>query len=349
MRLRRVGRLRAVAVGAAAALLVTLVAPTIATAAAPRVQLSNKACDAFADYFTIEFLVAFASAFAGLGEDLGSDSGRGSGNGSNGGGKESVSAKEIADTFHLVFSPKLANITGTLADEGPRSIRRLFAKQRDVFEYGVELLRKAGLSNKQISALATLDLSPDTDLDEVLGETDIPEKKIEEAADQFGERTGELDLNDEATPRQQRAFQRAGSGCGVFPDSDIDCESLVPSELAAPLVGGEPDVTNDDGSCTYTGPSPSDNDEPVLAVDVYPSARTFERLIEQLQGGQKIDDDAYVTEGFSSFSSIKTCGRTLYSRTDRDTVVVALCPPGDGEVADADLIAVRDAVVAARS
>ena len=316
--------------------------PSVA-ASTPAQRLSDEACDAFADYFTIEFLVAFASAFAGLGDDLGADSGNGKGQGA------STTKEEIENTFHLIFSPKLEAITGTLAEESPKSIRKLFAKQQAVFAEGVDLLEEAGLTKKQLAALAELDLSPDTDLDQVLGDVKISKKKIKAAAKEFGKSASALDLNDKATAAQQRAFQQTGTRCGVFPESDIDCESLVAPELSARLVGGEATVKNDDGSCTYAGPVGADGDEPVMIVDVYPSARSFDRLVRQLPNAQKIDDDSAVADGFSSFSSAKTCGKTLFSKTGDDTIVVALCPPGDGDVAVDDLTEVRDSVVDARS
>jgi hypothetical protein len=311
---------------------------TTVGASTRRAPLSTKACDAFVEYFQIEFLVAFANAFAGLGQDAGSDSG---------GSDTGPTREQIQDTFHLILSPKLEVLTGTLAQEGPKSIRSLFARQEAVFARGRDILGDAGLTKKQLKALATIDLSPDTDVSEVLGDVKLSKKKIAAAAKEFGEHSADLNLDDTTTPAQQRAFQNAGTGCGVFPGTDVACDSLVSSELQRRLLGGATTVKDDQGSCTFTGPKDARGDEPVLIVDLYGSQRTFDRLVEQLQGGEQVDADTYLTEGFSSFSAVKTCGRTLYSKTADGTLVVALCAPDDGPVATNDLTEVRDSVVTA--
>jgi hypothetical protein len=327
----------AISLALLASSVLTIAGPATAGASTPRQKLSNEACDGFADYFTIEFLVAFASAFAGLGgESAKADDG------------STVTADDVANTFHLIFSPKLEKITGTLAAESPKSIRKLFARQHAVFAQGVDMLEELGLTKRQLKVLSELDLSPNTDVAQLLGEVKVSKAKLLTAAKDFGKIAAPLDLNDSTTAAQQRAFQQTGTRCGVFPESDLDCESLVGTELSAPLVGGDPAVKNDQGSCTYTGPAGADGDEPVMIVDVYPSPRTFDRLIKALPDAEKVGD-AYVADGFSSFSSTKTCGKTLYSQNDGDTIVVALCPPGDGDVNADDLLQVRDAVVAARS
>lgn len=321
------------------ALTVGLVVPTATVGASTRrAPLSTKACDAFVGYFQIEFLVAFANAFAGVAEDAGPDLG-GSGTG--------PTREQVQDTFHLILSPKLEGLTGTLAAEGPKSIRSLFARQQAVFARGIRLLSDAGLTKKQLKSLANLDLSPNTDMSQVLGDTKLSKKKLAAAAKEFGKRSGDLNLDDKTTPAQQRAFLEAGTGCGVFPGTDTPCDELVSSELQQQLLGGATTVKDDQGSCTFTGPKDARGDEPTLIVDLYGSQRTFDRLVEQLQGGEKVDPDTYLTEGFSSFANTKTCGRTLYSKTADGTLVVALCRPNDATVATSDLTEVRDSVVAA--
>jgi hypothetical protein len=305
-------------------------------------RISDAGCDAFADYFTIEFLVAFATAFAGLGEELGGNTEPGSG--------RPVTKEDIQDVFHLIFSPKLENVTGTLAREAPRSIRGLFAKQRAVFAKGVDKLEALGLTKRQIRTLARLDLAPDTDIKEVLGEVDIPRARITAAAREFGKDADALDLDGVVTRPQQAAFRGSGSSCGVFPARDVDCGALVGAEVASRLVGGAATVTDDNGSCVYAGPKDPGGDEPEMVIDVYETRRSFARLVETLQGsGDELDTDTHLGDGFATFSSTKTCGKTLYSRTTDSTVVVAVCAPNDGDVATADLLSVRDEVVAARS
>ena len=319
-----------------------LVVPASTASAARTSKVSDKACDGFADYFTIEFLVAFASAFAGIGSG-----GLGGSGSSKGGTSSSVSAEEIQDIFHLIFSPKLQAVTALLAHEAPSSIQGLFAKQEAVFNRGVDILEGLGLTRKQLQQLAALDLSPNTDVSKVLGDVKVSKAKLRAAGKEFGRDAGALDLNRVVNRAQQRAFQRTGTQCGVFPDSRIKCGSLVGTEVSAPLVGGAPTVKDKQGSCTYTGPAEPGADEPLMIVDVYPTPRTFERFAKQLQSPQNVDADTYLADGFSSFASSKTCGKTLYSRTAADTIVVALCPPGDAEVTADQLVSVRDAAAAA--
>ena len=145
-------------------------------------------------------------------------------------------------------------------------------------------LEGLGLTTKQIQALAKIDLAPDTDVKDVLGDVDIPRAKILAAARDFGEDADALNLNDVVTKSQQAAFQRAGSTCGVFPISDLDCASLVGTDVTSRLVGGAATVTNDDGSCVYAGPKDPGGDEPEMVVDVYKTRRSFARSVAQLQG-----------------------------------------------------------------
>ena len=88
-------------------------------------------------------------------------------------------------------------------------------------------------------------------------------------------------------------------------------------------------------------------DEPVLAVDVYRSPDAYDRIVQQNDAAEELGDDSAALESFTTFSSFKTCGRTMLTRTDDATVVVALCPGDDADVPDADLADVRDEVVEA--
>jgi hypothetical protein len=316
--------------------LVALAVPAGASVPERVGKLPDTACDAFVDYFQIEFLAAFASAFANVGQNLDPKS--------KTGGKGFTQA-DIQNTFHLIFSPKLEQVTDTLATQGPKSIRHLFAQQRDVYTRGVAILRDIGLTPKQITALATVKLSPDTDLTKLLGDVKLTKGQIRNAARRFGQHAGALNLNDTVTPAQQKSFQDAGTGCGVFPGTDVKCADLVSSDLEQRVLGGPATVKNKQGSCTYTGPSDPGGDTPVMVVDVYDGVRTFDRLFEQLKGGQMVDPNTYITQGFTSFSDTKTCGRTLYSKATAATVVVAACASNDAAIPDDDLAAVRDSVV----
>jgi hypothetical protein len=316
-------------------------------------KLSTAACDGFADYFTIEFLVAFASAFAGFGGDPGTGGGGSAGasqgaKGADGKAKEAPpTPEEIQDIFHLIFSPKLQAVTALLARESPRSIQQVFARQQAVFTRGVDILEGLGLKKQQLAELAKLDLSPNTDVSGVLGKVDLSKAKLRAAAKDFGRDAGALDLNGKVSRVQQRAFQQTGTQCGVFPASPVPCKSLVAADVAAPLVGGTPTVKLDQGSCVFDGPAEPGADQPVMVVDLYRTPRTYDRLVGQLQDPQQVDGDTVVADGFATFGHDKTCGKTLYGRTPHDTIVVAVCAPGDAEVTDAQLTGVRDAVAQA--
>ena len=107
--MRRPTPLRRVVVAAlmVAVAIVASAQPASPTQPSTRASISNAGCDAFSDYFTIEFLVVFATAFAGLGEELGGTTEPGT--------DRPVTKEDIQDVFHLIFSPKLEDVTSTLA------------------------------------------------------------------------------------------------------------------------------------------------------------------------------------------------------------------------------------------
>ncbi len=313
-------RRRAVALFVGALLVLGASAPAMASSSAKgSTPPTRDACEAFADYFQIEYLVAFASAFAQLGDKK----------------SAKAAAAEIRDNFHLILSPKLEQVTKTLAAGTDPVVRKLFAQQAATFAKGVALLEGLGLSKDQIQKIAAVDLKPDTDLQQVVGEVNLDKKKLKAAVKTFGASAKSVDIN-EATSKQRAAFSDAGTACGVFPDH-VDCSKIVTTAEATALLGSSAKVANDDGTCTYTGAAPSSPDsasqsstgqDPVqLSVDVYASSLTFDRLTEsgQHESVPNVGDEAVAVDGFTAFSSFKTCGRTLITKQAQRTVVVAAC------------------------
>jgi len=270
---------------------------------------TRAACAAFADYFQIEYLVAFASALAGIGDKA----------------KAAATAAEIRDTFHLILSPKLDQVTRTLADGTDPALHKLFVRQAKGFARGVALLEGVGLTRAQIQKLSALDLKPETDLQQVIGDVNLDKQELKRAVKKFTSSAKEIDLN-RATAKEKRAFSEAGSACGVFP-VNVDCSQVVTTGEASAVLGASATTKNKDGTCTYTGPAANGQDAAELAVDVYQSSLAFDRLSasSQSQSVPGVGDAAVTIAGFSAFSSVKTCGRTLITRRGERTVVVAAC------------------------
>lgn len=305
MRRRNLALVAAVAVAA-------LLLGTVPVAAAPAAGTdpTPEACEAFADYFQIEFLIAFASAFAQVGEK-----------------QDAEKAQDaIRDNFHLILSPKLEQVTQTLADGTDPSLRKLFKQQQQAFAKGVALLEGVGLSKDQIEKLSTVELTPDTDLQAVVGDVDLDKKALAKAVKKFGASADSIDITD-ATSKQKTAFTAAGASCGVFPVG-VSCKVAVTNDEAVALLGAPVTVAKDDETCVYTASDTTGaSDDVELAVDVYDSALAFDRLTKstQNQSVPGVGDAAIAADGFTSFSSAKTCGRTLFVKQGERTVVVAAC------------------------
>ena len=303
-------KLRAIALGMGVILVFAAASPaTAATQVKGPKPPTRAACQAFADYFQVEFLVAFASALAQTGHNKGSEK----------------AAAQIGNTLHLVLSPKLEKVTRTLAEGTGPPLRKLFTRQAKTFGRGVALLEHVGLTKAQIQKLSELDLKPETDLQQVVGDVHLNKKELARAAEQFSSSAKSIDLN-EATSKQRQAFQAAGSTCGVFPVG-LDCSSVVTADEAAAVLGMPTTTKNRDGTCTYSGATGAGEGAPELAVDVYASSLAYDRLAAsaQKQGVSGVGDAAVTVDGFNAFSSSKACGRTLIAKQGERTVVVAAC------------------------
>ena len=325
-----------------AAALVLGLAPQSASATAGGAQpLSDQGCTALNDYYQVTFAVAFLTGFAETFEDLAaSDTGSDE---SGDGSAEQPDIDQLQNVVFLILSPKMEQATRVLAKEAPRSVRKLFAAQRDVYRDGVELLRDdLGLTTQQIEEIRDSDFTEETP-DSLADDLDISQADVEAAAEEFGKSSDVLRAED-ATAAQSRAFQRLISGCGVAPDSELDCDEIVSGDLQQELLDGPATVENDGGTCTYAVESSTGGIDPEIAVDVYRSGDAFDRLVEQNAADDEIDSDNVTADGFVTFTGFKTCGRTLYSKEDNSTLVVAICLPDDAEVADDMLTDVRDSV-----
>jgi hypothetical protein len=318
-----------VTAGCAAALALAAGAPP-AGAAVGRAAPSERFCTAFNDYYAASFTAALAVGFA---EAFGEDA-------------EGADPDEVRGTLLLVLSPRLEEVTGQLSSSAPKVLRPVFRAQRKSFAKGVAVLEDLGFTTDQLDQLASLSTDVDSaELEGSIGQ-DIDKAELLAAGKDYASTVDDLDAA--AFGNARSAFQRAGSQCGLFPNTSFDCEKLVkPAEADALL---EDATRTDDEGCEYEGPEPDTGLQPALAVDVYESARAFERLTEKAQQGQTesvpgVGDDAVASEGYTPFTGFKTCGRTLIAKDGERTVVVAFCPPGDTDVANETLTDVATKVL----
>lgn len=314
------------------AVLGSTAAATSAGAATPRQAPSDKYCEALQTNYAVTILLGFISAFSDIGNDASGDS-----------GGEPVDPDEIRGTFLLVLSPALESTARELAKGGSKKLRKVFAAQAKVFARGVEILQDdVGLTDEQIDSLREINLSTDPgsagDLETVFEDNDIDEDEVKALGNDFG---GEFeDAASGAGPKQRQEFERLGTRCGVTASTEIDCGELITPEEATAALGAE--ATRDDGeTCSYLGPDPDSGLQSELAVEVFDTAKAFDRITEAATESQTLDgvgDEAIAFEGFSAQGGIKTCGRTLVAQGDDTTIVVALCLPEEAEVSDDALV-----------
>lgn len=315
-----------------AAVLGSTAAATSAGAATPRQAPSDKYCEALQTNYAVLILIGFISAFSDIGNDASGDS-----------GGEPVDPDEIRGTFLLVLSPALEGAARELAKGGSKKLRKSFAAQAEVFAKGVDILQEdAGVTDEQIDALRDFELSTDpstaSELETVFEDNDIDIDEVKALGKDFA---GELDDTGPGVGRKQRQeFERLGARCGVTASTEIDCEELFTPEDATAILGV--DATRDDDEvCSYLGPDPDSGLQSELAVEVFDTARAYDRITEaalESQAFAGVGDEAIAFDGFSAQGGIKTCGRTLVAQGDDTTIVVALCLPDDAPVSD-DMLA----------
>jgi hypothetical protein len=322
--------------GLVAVVVLGVVAATVmspSALAAPRQQrMSEATCDAFTDYFQVNFALAFITGFA---EAFGATEEEDP--------QSAADLDQIRSVTLLVLSPKLEESTSVLARRGPRPTRALFREQHDIYTEGVRILQDdLGLTDDQIQEIRDAELEAAAG-DELADEVDLTKEELDAAATTFGESVETLNAEDLST-RQEHALNRLASGCGTVPIADLDCDTLVAADMRDALLGEPSTAENDDGTCDYTVATDDGVDSPELGVEVYATERSFDRLVETLDAADKVSDDAYLVDNFTTPASfrVKTCGSTLFMRTSSRTVVVAACLPGDAEVNVDDLTEIAD-------
>ena len=331
---------RWLAAATCAAVLGSTAAAASAGASAPRPAPSDKYCEAVQTNYAVTILIGFISAFADIGNDASGDS-----------GGETADPDEIRGTFLLVLSPALESTSRELAKGGSKRLRKIFAAQGKVFARGVEILKDdVGLTDEQIDALSNIELSTDpnsaSELETVFEDNDIDEDEVKALGKDFAQQLKDTGLAD-IGPKQRQEFERLGTRCGVTASTEFACEDLINPEDATAILGVEATV-DDDEPCAYLGPDPETGLQSELAVEVYESARAYERFTESATESDTFDgvgDKAISFEGFSVGGSIKTCGRTLVAVAGERTIVVALCLPDDAPVSDDVLTQIGTQVV----
>lgn len=308
-------RTRRALVAAAVAVTVAVATPAVAAASSvPRgAAPSDTFCAAITDHYKLGFLIALASAFAQVGDD---DK------------KSEEAVEEITNTLQLVLSPKLEQVTTTLAEEAPTgALAKVFRRHAKAYKQGVKALRDAGVSDEAIDALSRLDENADPD--SATQETGISDEQLKLVAKKWGREFGD-DLDTESLPGTVAAdYADAGGACGVFPDRGVQCKEIVSRADVKAVIGTVAKSEDEGGSCTYESKDPSDGEPDKVVIDVYKSPRAFDTLTEgtnvQNQSVPDLGDEAVALEGINSFTSSSTCGRTIVVRDGDRTVVVGAC------------------------
>jgi hypothetical protein len=308
-----------------------------ATVANAGTQLSDSYCSAFVDYFTVSFVAEFAAALAKSFSSSGT---------TDTNGKPPPDPEVIRATFLLVYSPKLDKLSASLSKGGERVLRPVFKDQQAVFAHGRDLLQQAGLTPHQLDAIASAKIDTSSAaLQDLTGTVKLDEKKLTKLAKQFKGELAALD-KEKGNRRARAAFERAGSQCGAFPSSTVDCTKVLPQSEAATILGDT--ATQDGHDCAYEGPEPTTGLQPKVGVEVYDGARAYNGLVKNVKNGTAVSgvgDRASSHAGYTAYGNEKTCGRTLDVLAGDRTIAVALCLANDAEVTDAQLIDIAKGVL----
>jgi hypothetical protein len=285
-----------------------VVATASSASAAPAPAPTDPFCAAYGDSFDISFRIVFAAQFA-------ESAGPGTGD-------------EAEREFALVLSPKLEQLSRTMADNADPPLDRALRRQADAYAKGVDLLEAAGLTRAQLDALATapIDISSD-DLATLLGGVNLQQADIVRAADQLARARDGADIS-AASTSARRAYQHAGVDCGVLPEPGVACKQLLTRAEASAALGGKARVANEGNTCVATvGAKKPADDDPRIGIDVYRSPRAYDRITAGVEGQDVagIGDAASTLGTYNTFASIKTCGRSLVVKAGTRTVVVAMC------------------------
>ncbi|MEX0665328.1 MAG: hypothetical protein WD598_11250 [Acidimicrobiia bacterium] len=335
---------RTPALAAVLSLLATF-APAAAGAAVRSAPLSDAYCEPFGEFYTItvlvELQVALFEAFSQSG-DATEDSGS-----ATPPEDDIPDADQLRASSYGLLAPKMAAVSGQLANTAPKVLKPVFRQQRDVFERGVELLREAGFTDVQIEAIADANVNSSTaEVGDLTGDVDLDDQALETLANDFLAELEVLELAD-LSPKAERALDRSSTECGVTPSSKFNCTDVLPETEAAAILGDT--VTLEESGCNYTGPEPVDGLTPEIEVVIYDSVRALNlqtSAVAEPEDVAGIGDEAVSFEGFSADGHAITCGRTLVAADGDRTVVVALCLGGDDpEVTDDQLVEIANGVL----
>jgi hypothetical protein len=289
----------------AVGLLAIATAPGVS--AAPTAAPPDAFCAAYSEVFDVSFRIVFNAQFV-------ESANPGAGN-------------EAEREFALILSPKLEQLSRVLADNAAPPLDRALRRQADAYAKGVALLQAAGLTQAQVDALAAApsDISSD-DLAALLAGANLQQAGIVRAADQLARVRKDGDIA-AASAAARQAYQDAGVDCGVLPEPGVRCKKLVTPTEASAVLGAKARVRTKGNTCLATVGSKPAADGPLIGIDVYRSARAFDRITAGNEGQAVagVGEAASMLGSFNTFGSIKTCGRSLVVKAGDRTTVVAAC------------------------
>ena len=236
-----------------------------------------------------------------------------------------------------------------MATTASTTLRPAFRRQAAKFATGIKILRAAGLTSDQITALAQSPLHTNSATqDNLLGKANLSKKKLNAALVAFKKVDASVDPNQTFTAAQRNRLGTDAVACGVFPDPSVNCGTLLtPSDLAETAGAGA--VPQPSQGCWWKGADGPDGNPFGIAVDVDRGTLAYDHLVAQASGAKPVPgvgDAATLIDGFTSFSDFSSCGHTIVVRAGDRTVTVALCPASG--VADAHRLASLAGVVLAQ-
>ena len=233
--------------------------------------------------------------------------------------------------YGLLLAPRTARLAREAAKTAPKSIRSFWAKYADVWHRGVELLKQAGLSRRQIHKLVFYDFTSSESVVDVLSHigatvsggfpSEIFYRILRKNQPHLG-------------GHQRKLFRRYLELCGILPDSTVECGRLLTAEELGAVLG-EVSETDFSQGCWWTGPLPAGTEgsltAPELYVGVYAAEATFAWLrsveneyspYEPLAG---VGDTAVASKFAQPVAVGVDCGPILLAQVQQRTIVVADC------------------------
>lgn len=310
-------RLRAVAIAVA---IVLAQATTVGAETRVVTAPSDRFCAAFAEYETANIAILFGVVDFGKLEDR---------------------EKPFAVFGNIVAaSPKFAELAAEMAKSAPAVLREKFQAERELYDAGVEVLRDAGVSRREIAAIADADFNSDG-LERTIGEA-ISRKELLSAGRRLVEqhRAEILALRRDTSGVEKRASAKAEVECGVVPDRSVRCRDLVSRDELAAIFGGTSTLESEDG-CAWSADVGDEGGGGRLFVGLFASPRHFETFGKQASGAEPISmlgDEAVAIPGYQAVSSPGSfttsfnvdpenpqCGYTVVVRSESQSLHVAEC------------------------